>query len=101
MTGSSRDCRRHSLAGRLRNAGPAPADAPAAWRLLGALVLVATSAPATLRTQGVRISGTTWVQSIDLRPLEEDSLLAAQVTGVGTARRTCEGQLVQCPATSS
>ncbi len=64
-------------------------------------VLLATSVVATpLVAQGIRISGTTWVQSIDLRPLEQDSLLAAQVAGAGSTRRTSDGQLVQCPATS-
>lgn len=51
--------------------------------------------PAT--AQGIRIAGTTWLQSIDLRPLRQDSVLASQVSGTGGARRTAAGQLVQCP----
>ncbi len=77
-----------------------PLRTPRAARVVGVLLaLGAVSTP--LVAQGIRISGTTWVQSIDLRPLEQDSLLAAQVAGEGSSRRTSDGQLVQCPASSA
>lgn len=66
-----------------------------------AIAMTIIVAPAAMRAQGVRITGTTWVQSIDLRPLRTDSLPALQVAGEGNARRSADGQLVQCPASSA
>ncbi|MFP5354324.1 MAG: hypothetical protein ACLGIK_04100 [Gemmatimonadota bacterium] len=65
------------------------------WFAAAGLVTGVGALPAA--AQGVRISGTTWVQSIDLRPLRQDSVLASLVPGTGGGRRTAEGQLVQCP----
>ena len=56
-------------------------------------------AGAPLAAQGIRISGTTWLQSIDLRPVRQDSVLASQTVASGSERRTSDGQLVQCPGT--
>jgi len=50
-----------------------------------------------LPAQGVRVTGVTSVQSIDLRPLRYDSIAAGQVAGSGPARRGPGGELVQCP----
>ncbi|MEP7381546.1 MAG: hypothetical protein ABI910_07660 [Gemmatimonadota bacterium] len=68
--------------------------------VLGMLACAALLAPAAARAQGVRISGTTWLQSIDLHPLYPDSVSVVQVTGEGTSRRTADGRLAQCPAAS-
>lgn len=65
-----------------------------AW--LGAGLAAGTGARSAA-AQGVRISGTTWLQSIDLRPLRQDSVLASQASGTGLVRRAADGQLVQCP----
>lgn len=65
-------------------------------RRMAAAGFATSLAAAPGAAQGIRISGTTWLQSIDLRPLRQDSVLATQVMGTGIERRTADGQLVQC-----
>lgn len=65
------------------------------WRLGGATLLALAFAPA-VAAQDIRITGATWVQSIDLRPLRRDSVLASATTGTGEVRRTADGQRVSC-----
>jgi hypothetical protein len=57
--------------------------------------------PSRADAQGVRITGATWVQSIELRPWREDSVPASQVPGEGNTRRTVDGILVQCPVAAT
>lgn len=69
------------------------------WRVaagVGAVLGVGLGAT-PVAAQGIRITGTTWLQSIDLRPLRQDSVLASQTAGTGLVRRASDGQLVQCP----
>lgn len=57
--------------------------------------------PATLGAQGLRVSGVTTMQLVDLRPLVIDSLPASQVPGTGEFRTTAGGVPAICPQTSS
>ncbi len=63
--------------------------------LVGALVLGAT---ATAAAQGVRITGVSTAQYIDMRPMVLDSVPAGQATGTGSLRQTANGQIVECSA---
>jgi len=62
----------------------------------GGSALLAAAPLATAGAQGVRITGATWLQSLDLRPLRQDSVAASTVGGSGSVRRAPDGQLVQC-----
>lgn len=65
-------------------------------RLLVALG-IAGLVPGTLAgAQGVRISGVTSMQAVDLRPLVEDSVPIGQATGTGPYRALPDGRLVRC-----
>ena len=64
------------------------------------LVALALALPALLAAQGVRISGVTTMQLVELRPLRTDSLPAASVPGTGEQRVTAEGVPAVCPLTS-
>lgn len=57
------------------------------------LLLVATN---VTHAQRVRIAGTTWIQSIDLRPLRDDSVSIADAPGDGIYRTTSSGDVVRC-----
>ena len=46
--------------------------------------------------QGVRITGVTSMQAVDLRPLVEDSVPVGQATGSGPYRVLADGRLVRC-----
>jgi hypothetical protein len=46
--------------------------------------------------QSGRISGVTWLQSVDLRPLVEDSVPVGDAVGTGPYRQLADGQLVRC-----
>ncbi len=46
--------------------------------------------------QGVRITGTSSMQGVDLRPLVEDSVPVGQTTGTGAFRTMADGRLVRC-----
>lgn len=61
-----------------------------------AFLLVGASV-ATADAQSVRITGASWAQSIDLRPLRRDSVLRSSATPDGTAFRGPDGQVVACP----
>lgn len=65
-------------------------------RLLFALAL-----PASLGAQGVRITGVTTVQLVELRQLVSDSLAATEVPGTGEWRTTVDGVPAICPAGST
>ena len=60
------------------------------------LLIAGTLVAREARAQYVRISGASWAQSIDLRPLREDSISAAGVPGEGIYRTTASGQVVRC-----
>jgi hypothetical protein len=49
-----------------------------------------------LRAQGIRISGVTSVQGVDLRPLIDDSVAVGSTTGTGPYRVLADGRLVRC-----
>jgi hypothetical protein len=67
------------------------------WRVaagLGAVLGVGLGAT-PVAAQGIRITGTTWLQSIDLRPLRQDSVLAAEAAAQRVALDTIRRQLGQ------
>lgn len=64
-------------------------------RLLAALG-IAGLLPAHAGAQGVRISGVTSMQAVDLRPLVEDSVPIGQASGTGPYRALADGRLVRC-----
>ncbi len=57
--------------------------------------------PALLAAQGVRITGVTSTQLIELRRLVLDSADASTIAGTGEWRTTAEGVPALCPATSA
>lgn len=65
------------------------------------LTIVALLLPAMLAAQGVRVSGVTTMQFIELRPLVTDSLPASAVAGTGEFRTTVDGVPAFCPITST
>lgn len=68
-------------------------------RRFAALAIVL--APTLLGAQGLRISGVTVVQLVDIRPLVIDSLPANSVPGTGEWRSTSSGVPAICPETSA
>lgn len=48
------------------------------------------------RAQDIRISGTTTVNYVELRPLQIDSVLESATTGDGVVRLAPDGRMVQC-----
>ncbi len=60
-----------------------------------ALVLAAAG---TAAAQGIRITGVSTAQYIDMRPMVLDSVPAGQATGSGSLKQTADGQIVQCLA---
>ncbi len=66
--------------------------APAA--LLG--LALAASLPAAAEAQSVRISGSTSLRYIEIRPLVRDSVVAEETEGNGLLRQTPEGRVVRC-----
>lgn len=67
---------------------------------VAALALVGASSE-VVGAQGLRISGVTSMQLIELRPLVTDSLAAAQVPGTGEWRTASGGVPAICPLTSA
>lgn len=62
-----------------------------------ALLLVSFLVPGVAAVaQDIRITGASWVQSIDLRPLRRDSVLRSATVADGSARRAADGQYVSC-----
>ena len=67
----------------------------ATWLCCGMLIthaLVGSGA----RAQGIRISGVTSMQGVDLRPLIDDSVAVGSTTGTGPYRVLANGRLVRC-----
>lgn len=64
--------------------------------LAAACAGLALTAARPLRAQDVRVSGTTTVNYVELRPLQMDSVLAATTTGDGVIRLAPDGRTVQC-----
>lgn len=60
---------------------------------LGLLVLL----PGLLPGQGVRVTGVTSMQYVQLRPIARDSIAAAREPGTDEWRRRADGTLVHCP----
>ncbi len=60
------------------------------------LLLGAWAAVPSARAQGVRVSGTTTLNYVQLRSLQIDSVLAATTTGDGVMRVAPDGTPVQC-----
>jgi hypothetical protein len=58
-------------------------------------LLCATAAGPAL-AQGVRITGASWWQGIDLRPFRRDSVALSSTVASGAVRRTSDGTLVSC-----
>jgi hypothetical protein len=77
-----------------------PAARPAGRaRRAGCLLLVAALALGGARSmaaQDVRISGTSTMNYVQLRPVVLDSVLASSTTGAGTTRLDARGRTVQC-----
>ena len=65
------------------------------------ITLVLLLAPSILDAQGLRLSGVTTMELIDLRPLVIDSLPASSVPGTGEWRTTAGGVPAICPETST
>ena len=49
-----------------------------------------------VQAQGIRISGVTSMQGVDLRPLIDDSVAIGSATGTGPYRVLANGRLVRC-----
>ncbi len=62
----------------------------------GLCLLMGTMFTQVLAAQDVRITGSSWLQSIDLRPLRRDSVLQTQTTETGGVVRGPDGVLVSC-----
>jgi hypothetical protein len=65
------------------------------------LIVLTLVLPASLAAQGIRISGVTTMQFIELRPLLMDSLLASAVPGTGESRTTADGVPAICDPNST
>jgi hypothetical protein len=65
-------------------------------RLLIVVVALLVATVTSAAAQGVRITGTTSLQAVDLRPLVEDSIPASLTTGTGPYRTTADGLVVRC-----
>ena len=62
-------------------------------RVIAGLLLLGST---TALAQGVRITGVTSMQAVDLRPLVEDSVPIGQAVGSGPYRVLMDGRLVRC-----
>ena len=63
-----------------------------AWIVAGLLV----TCGATSGAQSGRITGVSWIQSVDLRPLVDDSVPIGLAEGNGPYRQLADGRLVRC-----
>lgn len=70
-------------------------------RLFALAATLSALLPALVAAQGVRISGVTTMQFIELRPLVMDSLAASTVPGTGESRITPSGVPAVCPVSSA
>jgi hypothetical protein len=66
------------------------------WRTLAAVAAGVWGSAGGALAQDIRITGASWVQAIDLRPLRRDSVLASTTTGTDSTRRAPTGELVFC-----
>lgn len=69
-------------------------------RAIRAWLMIAASVPAAAFAQGIRISGVTTMQLVELRPLMIDSLPSSQVPGTGEIRTSADGVPAICPTGS-
>ncbi len=65
-------------------------------RLVPLLALLVAGGGRVATAQSVRVTGTTSVQTVDLRPLVDDSVLATEAEGTGPYRQLADGRLVRC-----
>lgn len=61
-----------------------------------AVVLLALAPICVAAAQGVRVSGVTSLQAVDLRPLVADSVPVSEATGTGPYRVLADGTVVRC-----
>lgn len=81
---------------------PAYAPRPAMHTsVMRRLLLLTVALPAVVAAQGVRLSGVTTVQLVELRQLVRDSLPESSVSGTGEWRNTTDGVPAICPVTGS
>ena len=64
--------------------------------LLLAVAGLAVGLPPVARAQSVRVTGTTSLQSVGVRPLVDDSVAVTEATGTGPYRQLADGRLVRC-----
>ena len=71
---------------------------PSARRALPFVLIMIAHAVTSggVRAQGIRISGVTSMQGVDLRPLIDDSVAVGSTTGTGPYRMLADGRLVRC-----
>lgn len=67
---------------------------PGSYAPLAALLVLAAAGPVS--SQGMRITGVSTAQYIDMRPIVLDSVPVAQATGDGVLKQTADGQIVSC-----
>ncbi len=83
----------------------ARAVAPRTMRLVPLIAAVSASllaaAPTIAGAQGIRVSGTTYIQLVELRPLVTDSAPASSIAGTGEWRTTTDGVPALCPLNSA
>lgn len=65
-------------------------------RVRRAWLAVLWAVPSLAGAQGVRVTGVTSMQAVDLRPLVEDSVAVGLTTGTGAFRALADGRLVRC-----
>lgn len=70
-------------------------------RRVGAAAALLLLMAGAARAQGVRITGASTAQYIDMRPLVLDSVPVAQAPGDGTLRQTADGTIVSCLGTEA
>jgi hypothetical protein len=78
--------------------GPGHALRSAVGAATGAAVALACllSVPAPADAQSVRVTGSTVLRYVEVRPLVRDSVPAEEVGGRGLLRQTADGQVVRC-----
>lgn len=91
MTGAQQQVCRHRGAGRRL---AVTAAAPVRWIVAALCIVVPFATPC--EAQDVRITGVTSLQTVDLRPLVDDSVPVASTTGSGAYRTTTDGLVVRC-----
>jgi hypothetical protein len=61
------------------------------------LALMCAMAAGPSSAQGVRVTGASWWQGIDLRPFRRDSVALSSTVASGSVRRAADGTVVSCP----